>query len=109
LTIRSKDFSFKELLKIYKKLKESLSVEKEYFFSENVKEKYSLIYNFIKELKLLSTSSKKSEYRFWINAHTEWNRKYPKYKYKDWRGLRKTYKRIISKIQKDLLYQRTKV
>ena len=99
LTIRSKDFNFKELLKIYKKLKESLSVEKEYSFSENVKEKYSLIYNFMKDLKLPSTSSKISEYRFWINAHTKWNKRHLKYKYDSWRGLRKAHKRIISKLE----------
>ena len=99
LTIRSKDFRFEELLKIYKKLKESLSVGKEYSFSKNVKEKYSLIYHFVNEFKLLPNSSKKPEWRFWENAHTEWNKRYPKYKYDSWRGLRKAHKRIISNLE----------
>ena len=103
LTIKSKDLSFKELLKIYKKLRESLSVGKEYSFHEDVKEKYSLIYNFVEELKLLPNSSKKSEYQFWKNAHIEWNKRYPEYKYDSWRGLSKAYKCIISKTQKSLL------
>lgn len=99
LTIKSKDFSFRELLKIYKKLRESLSVGKGYSFSKNVKEKYSLIYNFVKELKLLPNSSKKSEWRFWKSAHSEWNKRYPDYKYGTWQGLRKAHKRIISNLE----------
>lgn len=96
LKIRAKDFTFRELLSVYKKIKKEINLEKD----KSLNEKQLQVYNFIRELGDPPHPGEQGRYRYWYIAKNKWNDKYPKYEYGSWQGIRKAYERTITALEK---------
>lgn len=96
LKIRAKDFTFRELQRIYRMIRKEITLEK----GKTLKQKHLRIYNFIRELGKPPSRGELGYWKFWNNAQKKWNEKYPDDEYKSWQGIRKTYESTMTELEK---------
>ena len=98
LKIRAKDFTFRELQRIYRMIRKEINLEKD----KALNSRHLRIYNLITELGMPPSRGQPGHWKFWNTAQKKWNKKYPDHKYEYWQGIRGAFERIIAKLEKNL-------